>query len=405
MKRKYININKKIISILLFLSCAILLHAQDKPLTAEQKVADFEYLYQVLNENYPFFGVAQRQHGIDWLSKKEEYKAQIKSAKTDSVFIFTLKSVLNELGSGHVNFHCTRWANEGYSKLYHEVAEKDANYKKWAEMFDNPKTRTKYWAPILEKGESNAETNNETSPQKPNYSDTVIADGKIAIMTIRSFGHFRIKPDKKKIDALFDKISDCEALIINIHDNGGGDHDYWKNNIVSRLIHMPVVYGMYPVIKDGKMNRYFYADFFNKGQPLQKNSRLPNIPEELLAEKYYVHDDRDTIYPDNPVTFHGKIYLLVSKSVFSASENFAQFCKTTGWATVAGEQTDGDGIDSDPIITLSPESGILVCYPALVELNHNGSLNFEERTMPDISIDGLNTNERLDNLIKIILQN
>ncbi|MDR1197901.1 MAG: hypothetical protein LBK94_02660 [Prevotellaceae bacterium] len=403
MKNRYIN--KKIISILLFLFCGILLHAQDKLLTDEQKVADFEYLYQVLSENYPFFGVAQRQHGIDWLSKKEEYTARIKSTKTDSAFIFTLKSVLDELGCGHVHFNCTRWADDGYSKLYHEAAEKDANYKKWAEMFDNPKTRTKYWAPILEKGESNAEENNESSPQKPNYSDTVIADGKIAIMTIRTFSYFRIKSDKEKIDELFDKISDCEALIINIHDNSGGDHAYWQNNIVSRLIHEPVTYDMYPVIKDGEINRYFYSDFFNKGQLLQKDNRLPNIPEELLTEKYYVLDDRDTIYTDNPVTFHGKIYLLVSKSVFSASENFAQFCKTTGWATVAGEQTGGDGIGGDPIIVLLPESGILVCYPALVGLNHNGSLNFEERTVPDMPIDGHNADERLDNLIKAILQN
>ncbi|MDR2064318.1 MAG: hypothetical protein LBP85_01205 [Prevotellaceae bacterium] len=400
------NFNKKTLFLLALLLCSILLHAQNEPLTQDQKIADFEYLYQVLKENYPFFGVAQRQYGIDWLSKKEEYLARIKSTPTDSAYIFTLKSVLDDLHCGHVNFNCTRWADEGYSSGYHEIAEKNGRYVKWAEMFDNPKTRTKYWTEILKKGESNIHSDNETASQKPisDYFDTVIADKKIAVMTVRTFNHFRIEPDREKINALLNKINECEALIINIHDNSGGSDGYWKNNIVSRLIHSPATYIMYPVIKDGEINRYFYPEYFSEGQRLQKSGNLQNIPPELLSEKYYVYEDKDTIYPNNPAVFRGKIYLLVSKNVFSASETFAQFCKTTNWATIAGEQTGGDGIGSDSVIVLLPESGILVCYPALTGLNHSGGLNFEERTVPDITVSGNNAGERIDNLIKIILQ-
>lgn len=44
-----------------------------KPLTPDQKAIDFEYLYGVLRDNYPFFGVAERKYGVDWLAKHDEY--------------------------------------------------------------------------------------------------------------------------------------------------------------------------------------------------------------------------------------------------------------------------------------------------------------------------------------------
>lgn len=92
----------------------------------------------------------------------------------------------------------------------------------------------------------------------------------------------------------------------------------------------------------------------------------------------------------------------MSEKVFSSSEGFAQFCKTTKWATIVGERTGGDGIGSDPSIIRLPESGILLCYPSLIGLNHDGSLNSEERTIPDVKIKGNTPNERLDKLIEFL---
>jgi hypothetical protein len=221
-------------------------------------------------------------------------------------------------------------------------------------------------------------------------------------MNILSFSHFKINPDKAKIDTFLNKIRDCKALIINIHDNSGGSEEYWQKNIVERLIRVPLEYTMYPIIKDGAMNREFYPNCFVEGEILRKTRNLQAIPQELLDEKYYVQADKDTLYPNNPVDFEGRIYVLVSGTVFSASENFAQFCKITNWATIAGERTGGDGIGSDPIIVMLPGSGILACYPALIGLNHGGALNFEERTVPNIPINGNNANERLAELIRYI---
>ena len=42
-------------------------------LTQKEKLDDFEYMYTILKENYPFFEVNKRVNGLDWLSNKDEY--------------------------------------------------------------------------------------------------------------------------------------------------------------------------------------------------------------------------------------------------------------------------------------------------------------------------------------------
>ena len=46
--------------------------------TAEQKEQDFEYLCKTLKENYPYFGVLQRQTGRDWLANHDRYLQMIR---------------------------------------------------------------------------------------------------------------------------------------------------------------------------------------------------------------------------------------------------------------------------------------------------------------------------------------
>lgn len=77
-----------IIMIGIFISAAVIMHIYTKEhkvavntkasvpnqLTEKQKLDDFEYMYTVLKENYPFFQVNVRMNNVDWLAKKAEYK-------------------------------------------------------------------------------------------------------------------------------------------------------------------------------------------------------------------------------------------------------------------------------------------------------------------------------------------
>ncbi len=381
-------------------------YGQEKQLTKEQKVRDFLYAYDILEDNYPFFGVCKRENGIDWLAKKKEYVTKIEKTESDSAYISILKEIFSDLNDGHVNFNTTRFGNEGFYKAYKNAAIDNPHYNKWVEVFENPGSRIDYWSSILKKSEKTTKADksdkNEISKSPPNYSDTLVNNGKIGIMTFLSFNTHLIDKEKVAIDSFFNQIENCKYLIINIQDNSGGATKYWKNNIVERLLSDTVVYTSYPVIKDGPINRHFYSEFFDEAKLLKKTESLERIPDELIKGKFYIKTENDTITPNNPINFKGEIFLLVNKKVFSSSEGFAQFCKTTGWATIAGERTGGDGIGSDPALIMLPESGILMGFPSLVGLNHDGSLNSEEKTTPDIELRGTNPQEQLEKMIKYL---
>lgn len=224
-------------------------------------------------------------------------------------------------------------------------------------------------------------------------------------MTIRSFNLHKIEDDRVKIDNFLKKISNSNTLIIDIQENSGGSERYWIENIVQRLLKDTIQYIQYPIIKDGPINRLFYSSFFSDAKLLSQGDNFTKIPTELIEERYFIKKNIKSIYPQNPVEFNGIIYLLVSKKVFSASEGFAQFCKNTKWAIIAGEQTGGDGIGSDPALVVLPESKIVIGYPSLVGLNNDGSINAEERTRPDIYLYEKGSEERLREFIQLIKHN
>ena len=83
--------------------------------------------------------------------------------------------------------------------------------------------------------------------------------------------------------------------------------------------------------------------------------------------------------------FRGRVWLLVGPMVYSASESFAVFCRATGFATLVGSQTSGDGIGAlDPILMRLPNSGILIQFTMMYGLNPDGSGSEETGTAPDI---------------------
>ena len=83
--------------------------------------------------------------------------------------------------------------------------------------------------------------------------------------------------------------------------------------------------------------------------------------------------------------FRGRVWLLVGPMVYSASESFSVFCQATGFATLVGQQTSGDGIGAlDPVMMRLPNSGILIQYTMMYGLNPDGSSSEEAGTTPDV---------------------
>lgn len=389
----------KIVFLLLILVLCVQCDSSTQ-LSSREKVQDFEFLYQTLKDNYPFFGVAKRQSGLDWLSKKGEYINRIKATPNDSAYFFTLNSIINDLQNPHVGVWPTL-AHKFMADLYKGAIAEKPKYQKWFDVLDDKNERSGYWLQIWENKWGKYDRTNQASTRY--YTDSLLVDDHIAIMRFKTFFYDDVTKDTALVTSFLDRIRDFEYLIIDIQDNGGGSSNSWKKHIVGRMTELPVIFPRYQVIKDGALNRHFYPEAFEKGSFAKKeNALFINTPDEILDGTYFLDSRNDTIVPNHPKPFKGKIFLLVNEIVFSASEDFAYFCKVAKWATIAGVRTGGDGACGEPTLFMLPKSGITLNHPSLVGLNSDGSLNFETRTIPEVQISGRNPDERLDNLVKYI---
>ena len=98
--------------------------------------------------------------------------------------------------------------------------------------------------------------------------------------------------------------------------------------------------------------------------------------------------------------FSGNIFVLIDKSTNSAVEDFAAFCKNTGFAELAGRKTGAlFSIFFKNSYQLSG-SGFMVGYTPLYLLNKDGSCNAEFGTEPDHT--GKNYERPLDTCQKVI---
>ena len=391
------------IFLLLFLLCLCSqpMRAEENPvvtpLTLEQKVADFEHLYGALRDNYPFFGVAERKYGIDWLARHDEYVERLKATTDNKSYISTLNRIIKELRDGHLDLFPT-----ALPEFFEEAYASNRRYKRWIKMIRRSEGRAAYWSCMFSNKPS-ANSSEGSQPVVSYYRDTMLCDGRVAYMRIESLDMRSLAVDGEKIDRFLASIADARCLVIDIQGNGGGNTRYWSEHIVPRLISEPLEFSTDVLSKNGELNKYFKPRYFGrKSYRLESQPEGGSLPDELLDGSYYVHEKTVKIKPENPVDFKGKIYLLVDGGVFSSSGIWADFCKRTGWATLVGRTTATQGMGSDPGIICLPESGILVRYPIDSGINADGTFNGETGIRPDVRIPGKNRTERLQNLLEYL---
>lgn len=391
------------IFLLLFLLCLCSqpMRAEENPvvtpLTLEQKVADFEYLYTTLRDNYPFFGVAERKYGVDWLAKHDEYVQRLRATADDTAYYRELNTILRELHDGHLDIFPTV-----LPEYFEEIYSSAPGHKKWVKMIRRSEGRAAYWSRMFS-NKPRVNSGEGSRPVVSYYCDTMLCDGRVAYMRIESLDMRSLAVDGEKIDRFLASIADARCLVIDIQGNGGGDTRYWSEHIVPRLIDEPLEFSTVVLSKNGELNKYFKSRYFGrKARRLECQPEGGSLPDELFDGSYYVHETHQKIRPENPVAFEGEIFLLVDGGVFSSSGIWADFCKRTGWATLVGRTTATQGMGSDPGIVCLPESGILVRYPIDSGINADGSFNGETGIRPDVRIPGKNRTERLQNLLEYL---
>lgn len=398
---------KKLVSLfLLFLPMLMSAESEGvtalKPLTSDQKVIDFEYLYAVLRDNYPFFGVAERKYGVDWLAKHDEYVLRLKATADDAAYYRELNSILRELHDGHLDFSPTI----KYSKFKPILDGLGPDFEPWSRAMHRDSVRAVYWEQLLAKKDVEHKPVKKKSLPKQRgkkgyYADTLLCNGKIALMRLSSLPYEKISVDSLRIASFLSTIFEADYLIIDIQGNSGGSELYWSRLVVSRLIPKPITYFSTQIVRGGEINREYCPEFFEEAESLT-GEVCSGLPDELYDGSFYLRKYPCEVAASDPIAFRGKIYLLVDRKVFSSAGGWADFCKQTGWATVVGETTGVQGIGRDPIVISLPESGLLLRYPYCNGINADGTFNGEVGVRPDIEILGKDKNERLQNLIEYL---
>lgn len=107
------------------------------------------------------------------------------------------------------------------------------------------------------------------------------------------------------------------------------------------------------------------------------------------------------IKASNPITNIDTKWVIVDNRVYSSADSFAAFCKATGWATLVGQTTGGDGQGVTPVIIALPNTGLLVRFSALAAETPDGTLNAVTGITPDILVD-LSKGTSIDAIYRLI---
>lgn len=346
-----------------------------------------------IKKNYPYFGVAKRM-GIDTDKIYKEYKEKIQNCKNDFEYYNLIKKFLREWkGLGHLNlieayelqYYVTTYVSASASSK-----EMQMHYKPWLDALNQPLTLKNYALFYLMMNPPkllaimDMENKNQTTEQQEtsNITTQILEDGKTAYMKIDSFGYHLIDQSRPVIINFYNEIKDYDNLIIDITNNGGGSYDFWKELIALPNIDKKLESTTYNLFMMGENNKK-YIDYDVK--PIKQLPNFEKINQEDLKSFDAFTEEKTTIEPvQSKKLFDGKIWVLVGSKVYSASENFAVFCKNTGFATLVGTNTGGDGIGSDPAFICLPNTGLLVRYSFDYGINADGSGNEEFGTNPDI---------------------
>lgn len=452
-------------------------------LTMEEKLEDFSYMYQILEENHPYFEVEKRKTGYDWLDHKGDFESWIKATKDNKDYYNTIGRILYLVQNGHTNMISPEMFND-YRKMYsgiqnnawktvlnnETVVEK---YETWEEIiqskssiipldfkyiegnyivtnpsfinedilkqhnipkysilkavdgvdideyiksimdkkflkFDNKRSKlkaSKLTIPCLEgkniiltfltpEGEKTEiaikgieyiapKNSNMAEPEKL-YDTAIIEKDKLAYIKVGSFSSFYVDKDRAGIYKFFEEVKDYSNLVIDIRGNGGGSENYYTQNLVPPLIDKKLEASYYMVFRDGEYIKPFLMSRGIFGKPIHAIPEGLKYPAEIESGFSSFVTSFKEVSPRNPVGFKGKIYLLVDDYVYSSAESLAAFAKATGFATIVGTRTGGDGIGIDPGIFALPNSGLIVRFPLEMGLNPDGTSSEEIRTDPDV---------------------
>lgn len=361
-------------------------------------VEDYIYLWDLLENEYPMLAAAERITGKDAQEVKERYYYAISDCKEPYQFFDLVQSCLYEFrGAGHLSVLTHGFYEEVYTR-YSQSFEMLAPHSRYNYSQMTAEKALEFYRIDVEKAEAKLNRSKETGQTVDNGDNLRFScfeeqsAGYVAVQKMRTFSSDD-NSEYVSLLAFFEKLESegYENCIIDIRHNGGGSDWYWMKGIVLPNLSEQPYWEEYALMKGEVCEKYYRlwtSNIFPADQlPAEELPRLQ--AEDLEEANYFIATGRGLPVGEGVTPlFTGRFWLLVNGIVYSSSESFSQFCKSTGFATLVGTNTGGDGGGIDPIVFALPNTGICIRFSAANGLNPDGSCNEEVGTAPDYYING-----------------
>lgn len=371
-------------------------------LTTEQKIADFEYLCDALDKSYPFWSEVAAS-GINKKAVYAQYCENIEKSRTDIAFFKDIGYFLKEFGDyGHLSvldgymyrlYKNTLTAGDGLFNE-HELQKVQPLIK----TLTNTTSQNTY--SLLDQSHTGFRSmvglkdvyKNGEQEETPKVSEAkidvqILGDGMTAYLKLPSFKLTNYRSDKAVLERFFDEIKELPNLIIDIRGNSGGSDLYWKQLLVSPNVTETIQSERYFFFSMNQITREYVNAIFSIDEIIDVSDLKSTGILLPYSDKYSNCIIDRTVFRPSTQPYTGKIFVLVDEKVYSASENFVMFCKNSGYATLVGTATNGDGGVADPFLLALPNSGLLVRFSIFYGLNADGTGNEATGTTPDILLD------------------
>ena len=260
--------------------------AQDTPspdhmlgLTAEQRMEDYKYLWSVLADSYPCWGILDRE-GVDVEGIYTSYRDMVAESDSDQTFYQAVYSTLFLLGNnGHLSIVEPA---DYFSLLPSARLYRRSGQTAWADILERKETREKYRSLLaLDRAIDSSSEEEEPALETP----APAAGGVIPLLLPESgVGYVKIdsfpaeyEADRAILSDFYRQCGDCTDLIFDLTDNSGGSEAYWEELLVAPHIDEPLSSEHLALVRHSRNNAPYLDQVF-PAECLLPLNQLPSLP-------------------------------------------------------------------------------------------------------------------------------
>lgn len=372
--------------------------------TREQMLADYDYLWETIQENCPLLDGFARQSGNDLEEIRLKGRAKVEALQDGDAAGF--EEAIAYLGGYFRGVgHLTNVPAFGYYTVRDKESYESETQK---QVYLLPQVESYYkWASTLPKFESQrkSQTDAAGSPQEGLEGLEISQQQGVPALRIKTFqfGPQSQRQAIEQIQAFCLENIEAPHIILDIRGNSGGSTQVWEEGLAPLFAGKTLEEQFLAAYRDTQLNRQMW-DGWPENQPEVETFSLDRLSEFLPDDSNLIWQDLDLAdtaalrrarfdYTDqtNPEgkTFEGRLWLLIDGANYSAAEALIQRLQGCDFVTLVGSPTRGGGmIFAAPakIPFALPNSGMLYQYVPFYCFNPDGSCNEFGGAKPDIDV-------------------